>query len=434
MDDKFSGFLIAAAQSGSGKTTVTLGLLRALRNAGLKVQSFKCGPDYIDTGFHEIAAGEKSINLDTWMMEEQGVLSAWSRHCQNCDVAIVEGVMGLFDGRKPGKLEGSSADVSRLLSLPVLLVVDAKGMSGSIAPLVAGYTNFNTEVTIAGVIANNVGSANHAALLKESLTLAGLPPLVGHLLRDDSFAFPSRHLGLIPFLESSGDEQRIENVADAVECTINLELLLECTQMERPKAQNIKPRAVKGKRVAVAYDEAFHFYYEENLAKLRASGCEVVRFSPLRDTTLPEADWVYLGGGFPEIYAEQLAENVAMREAIKEYAESGGTIFAECGGYLYLGNEVLVEGNSYPMCGVINAVATLHEKRQALGYRTMDLLDNLPFAVKGEILRGHEFHYTSMELQRSYDPLFRVTNSRGAVSEAGISYKNVRASYLHLSL
>lgn len=435
MAHKGSAFLIAAAQSGSGKTTLSLGLMRAFAKRGLAVQPFKCGPDYIDPGFHALAAGRNSINLDSWMMEEEGVQEVWNRYSSVSDISIIEGVMGLFDGRKPGTLEGSSADIARLCRVPIILIVDAKGMSGSIAPLVAGYANFHPEVKVAGVIANRVGSASHAKLLSEALELASLPPLLGYLPRDDRFAFPERHLGLVPQIEALTDTTTLDLLAEEVERSVDLDQLLALTTNNSTTISHAPQKShlgiKEGTTIAIAYDEAFHFYYKENLTKLEQAGAKIIYFSPLTDTALPQADMLYIGGGFPEIFAEQLEANKSMRDAIKTYAKAGGIIFAECGGYVYLCNSVSVDGKSYKMCGLIDGDAILHEKRQALGYRTISPLTQLPFLRENPTLKGHEYHYTSISLHREYNPLFKASDSRGNSTDVGVWDGNIFASYLH---
>lgn len=437
MARRFSRFLIAAAQSGSGKTTVTLGLLRALHKRGVSVQPFKCGPDYIDPGFHRSAAERDSINLDSWMMGEEGVQEVWNRYTSDCDVALIEGVMGLFDGIAPRTLEGSSADISRLCSTPVILVVDAKGMSGSIAPLVAGYASFHPEVHIAGVIANKVGSQSHANLLREALELASLPPLLGYLPRDERFVFPERHLGLVPQIEALTDASTLDLLAKKVEKCVKLDTLLECTSLFSPRENFLSKQgntllSQEGKRIAVAYDEAFHFYYRENLTKLERAGAELVYFSPLKDKILPEADMLYIGGGFPEVFAEALASNSVMLNAIRSYVGNGGAIFAECGGYVYLCNSVTVKGETYTLCGVINGEALLHKKRQALGYRIITPLVDIPFLCDRSTLRGHEYHYTSISLNQKYTPLYRISDRHGDSKDVGVQCGNICAAYPHL--
>ncbi len=434
--DFFAGFCLAATHSGSGKTTITLALLRALKRRGRKVQPFKCGPDYIDPGFHQQAAGCESINLDTWMMTEGGVRESFVRACSGREIAVVEGVMGLFDGFSATELTGSTADCARLLRLPVILIVDAKGMAGSIAPLVKGFTEFNREVEISAVIANNVGSKGHTKILAEALAAAGLPPLLGGLPQNPDFKLKERHLGLTPFLENAKASVWFDTLAAAVEEFIAIDKLLEIVHSERPQPpQNPQPAPPKTKiRLALARDSAFHFYYPDNLFLLRQAGFEIVEFSPLSDRVLPEGcRLLLLGGGFPEMFAAELAENRSMRQAIKDFADNDGMIYAECGGFMYLGESLTdSEGRSFPMCSVIPGKSRMTPKLRSLGYRDVTTLDETPFGPAGTGMRGHEFHWSEMELGQPCPPLYRQLSRRGVEKLCGVRFNNVLASYIHL--
>lgn len=438
--DQLSAMCIAAAQSGSGKTTLTLALLRALKRRGLKVQPFKCGPDYIDPTFHKQAAGVNSINLDTWMMKEEGVKESWAFHTKRSEVGVVEGVMGLFDGRVPGELVGSTADCARLLELPVILVVDAKGMAGSIAALVAGYTNFHPAVRIVGIIANKVGSSRHADILRTALKKANLPPLLGALLKSDDWVLPERHLGLVPFLENKKSDLWFNKLADVAEEQIDIDKLLNACHFQRNKAataevKNLSPDVKRnGKVVAVAMDKAFHFYYQDNFRFLKEHGYQLVEFSPINDTALPKnIDILYLGGGYPEVFAKELSGNQSMRSSIAAYAEKGGTIYAECGGYMYLSKDLITTtGESYPMCGVIDSTSNMEKRLRSLGYREVTSYMNLPWEPKERKLRGHEFHYSDMIFHTLYPPLFRMEDGKGNIRDVGVYYRNIYASYVHL--
>jgi cobyrinic acid a,c-diamide synthase len=434
--ERFSAFCIAATNSGSGKTTITLALLRALKRRGLKVQPFKCGPDYIDPGFHQQAAGRESINLDTWMMSEKGVKESFSRSCLDRKIAVVEGVMGLFDGFSASSLVGSSADCARLLNLPVILVVNAKGMAGSIAPLVKGFCEFNDEVKIAAVIANNVGSESHTKILRDALEYADLPPLLGGLPKNPEWQLQERHLGLTPFLENEKSSAWFENLADAVEKFINVDKLLELTEIMQPELPQSSSQPVSDKKVrlALARDSAFHFYYPDNLYLLRQAGFEIVEFSPLTDKKLPEGcRMVMLGGGFPEMFAAELTANHEMRQAIKGFADNDGFIYAECGGFMYLGESLSNSaGETFPMCGVIPGDSKMTPKLRSLGYREVTTLTETPFGPADTTMRGHEFHWSEMELRQSCQPLYRQQSRRGGKKLCGAHINNVFASYIHI--
>ena len=435
----FHAFCLAAPHSGGGKTTIALMLMRAFRNRGMRVQGFKCGPDYIDPSFHRQATGNPSFNLDTWMMGHEGVRAVWQKHAAQADIAICEGVMGLFDSRQPGDMAGSTADCALALDIPVILVVPAKGMAGSIAPLVAGFRDFHPRVHIAGVIANGVGSIKHACLLAEALKLEGLPPLVGALTNQEQWKLPERQLGLVP----AEEYDQLESWFDALDGEWNtkwfeFDTILELTRTNSPeqlaKGGATPPLGSKG-RIGIARDEAFCFYYDENLDHLTRQGWELVPFSPLNDTSLPDnLDMLYLGGGYPEIFAKELSSNGSMRESIRTFAATGKSIFAECGGYMYLGTTLITaRGDAYPMCGLINGTCNMGTKLRSLGYREVELVPgSLPWLPGATSLRGHEFHWSDMELHESYPPLYSYRDLRGNECRDGVVHNNICAGYIHL--
>ena len=329
MENNFSTFCIAGTSSGDGKTTVTLALLRALYNRGLNTQPFKCGPDYIDPTFHNKACKKHSRNLDCWMMGAEAVKKSFARGSANMDCSVIEGVMGLFDSSKPGSLSGSTAETAIELNVPVILTINARGMAGSIAAMVKGYTEFCKDINVIGVIANRVGSENHASLLREALEAANLPPLLGYLPRNEDFVLPERHLGLVPFIENEKSGEWFDMLAFEAEKCFDIDKILELTQKPRPVAASIENSECKV-RLAIAQDQAFHFYYEDNLDILRNCGFELVAFSPILDTELPgNIGGIYFGGGFPEVFASELSANESMRRQISDFAEAGGSIYAE---------------------------------------------------------------------------------------------------------
>jgi cobyrinic acid a,c-diamide synthase len=435
----FYRFVIAGAHSGVGKTTVTLGLLAALRARGLRVQPFKCGPDYLDAGHHTRAAGTTSRNLDTWMMGEPGVARSFAHAVQNADAAVVEGVMGLFDGAAADRLEGSTAHVAKLLDLPVVLVVNARSMARSLAALVKGYTEFEPGVRIAGVVANQVGSDTHAALLRRALEASGLPPLLGCLPRTDAVAIPERHLGLQADTETGLDADWNRRVGEWLERHVEVPRLLALTVGERPPPPAEPPPARPVARLGVARDEAFHFYYEDNLDLLRAAGAELAPFSPLHDAVLPPAlDGLLLGGGFPEVFAERLAANRSMLESIRAFAAAGGRIVAECGGLMYLCRTLAdATGRRHDMCGVLPAETRMEDRCQRLGYVEAVTLAEGPYGPAGTRLRGHEFHWSSMAVLPGSDaePAFDTRRLRdGGPGCSGLRMNHVWGSYVHAHL
>ncbi|MDL2251848.1 cobyrinate a,c-diamide synthase [Odoribacter sp. OttesenSCG-928-J03] len=415
-----SHFLIAAPSSNSGKTTITLGLLRALKNRGVKIQPFKCGPDYIDTKYHELASGHPSINLDSFFLSQEELIDLYHTYANHAVVAIVEGVMGLFDGYE--KMQGSSAQMAEILNLPVILVVNAKSMAYSVAPLLYGFKNFYPNIRITGVIFNFVGSESHYQFLKEACEEAGLESL-GYLPKDASVQIPSRHLGLNIDREYQFDEFA-EQVAELIEKYIDIDRLLELTGGVTTIPNHHNRCVYEGDfKIAVAKDEAFNFVYYENIEHLKSLG-HVVFFSPLNDSRLPEADFLYFPGGYPELYLEQLSHNTPMLNDIRIFAEDGGKILAECGGMMYLSSSISDEyGHHYPMVGVLKQTATMEHMKLKLGYRK--------FECNGLEIRGHEFHYST--LNTSLETEIQQYNAKNMpVDTKLIRYKNVIAGYTHI--
>ncbi len=435
MKNRFSAFCVAGTNSGCGKTTVSLSVMSALSRRGLRVAPFKCGPDYIDPSYHAAATGSVSVNLDSWMMRRGGVVESFGRNAAGADVAVLEGVMGLFDGAGAASPEGSTAECARMLGIPVVLVVDASGMAGSIAALVRGYSKFDAGTRICGVIANKVGGESHARILSESLRTWNLPPLLGAIPADGSFAIPERHLGLLPWAENRKKKEFFDALAGIAEECIDIDRVLRFSQIARPLCK-LMPYPEPRRIVAVARDDAFTFYYADNIHRMRMAGFDFVEFSPIRDRRVPAgADVLYVGGGFPEIFAKELAANREMRRSMKAFAESGRPVYAECGGLMYLG-ESLEDSRKrkFPMCGVIPGKTRMTGGRRALGYREVEALHDMPFCRKGAVFRGHEFHWSEFIPSRKLEPLFRCKDSRGRGWLDGIRINNVSASYMHLHM
>ncbi|MBO7049775.1 MAG: cobyrinate a,c-diamide synthase [Bacteroidaceae bacterium] len=419
--------LIGAATSGSGKTTFTMGLLRVLTRRGLNVQPFKCGPDYIDTQFHTIASGRQSVNLDTWMASPEHVREVFARYSAGADVAVIEGVMGLFDGYD--RMCGSSAEIAALLDVPVLLVVNARSTAYSVAALLHGMKTFRPDVRIAGVVFNQVASESHYKFLKDAAADAGVECL-GWIPRAEGIEVPSRHLGL-----TIGMENEISSLADRVADLIEghkgdgsfCALLKENNCKSEDNLKGTK-RTVPNVPfvVAVAKDRAFNFVYRENIDRLAEMG-DVKFFSPLAGDELPEADLVYLPGGYPELFAPELAMNRMLASQLVQYAERGGRILAECGGMMYLGKSLTdQDGKVWPMAGVLPIECTMQGARLHLGYRSME--------INGKVFKGHEFHYSKIE-QKGSDPNCTICLQRNAKGEKVdtelFRYKNVIAGYTH---
>ncbi len=414
--------LIGALHSGSGKTTFTMGILRALQRQGLQVQPFKCGPDYIDTRFHALAAGRESVNLDTWLASERHVRDLYARYGADADACVVEGVMGLFDGYD--RMAGSSAAIARLLDIPVVLVVGARSMAYTVAAQLHGMKTFLPGLRLAGVVFNQVSSENHFRFLAQACEDAGLR-CFGWLPKVPDLEIPSRHLGLT--LAAGQEMERwIDRAADLVTRCLDLPALLEAVCVAAAEAPAEASAAPGTLRIAVARDAAFNFTYRENLSRLSQLG-QVRYFSPLAGDPLPEADLVYLPGGYPELFAAELSSRRETMQQLRDYAESGGRILAECGGMIYLSKAIEgVEGGPYPLCGVLPFSATMDGARLHLGYRR--LVD-----AAGREWRGHEFHYSAVTAPDALPSVAQQYDARGgAVATPLYRYKNVIAGYTHL--
>ena len=419
-------FLIAAPSSGSGKTTLPLGLLRVLARRGLVVQPFKCGPDYLDTHHHTQAAGRPSLNLDLFMASAAHAQATYADHLTRADVAVVEGVMGLFDGAD--RMQGSAAAVAELLGIPVILVVNAKAMAYSVAPLLFGFKNFYPGIQLVGAIFNFVNTASHYHFLREACEDVGVAAL-GYLPNNPAFAIPSRHLGLSIDTDIQY-EAIVEALADTLPATVDVDQLLDVTSTAAPVSVSgpVLPAAVKqkGRRIAVARDAAFTFTYHQNLLALSSFG-EVTYFSPLMDSQLPAGtDFLYLPGGYPELFAETLSANESMRASVAAYCAAGGVTYAECGGLMYLGHAIVTaEGESFAMAGVLPGTTSMASAKLTLGYR----------ALKWNSLqiKGHEFHYSQLEDHGLAAAPVEITNAKGVAVPAQVyRHGNVWASYVHL--
>ncbi len=421
--------IIAAPASGSGKTTVTLGLMAALQRRGLQVAPFKVGPDYIDPGLHAIACGRLSRNLDGWMCGETGVRSAYARGCQGANVAIVEGVMGLFDGASGDSNVGSTAEVASWLEGRIVLVVDARSQARSAAALVAGFVQFDPSLQFAGIIFNRVGSDRHEELLRQACSsVNGLPPVLGCVRRDEEITLPERHLGLLTAEEGLLNSDLLNRLADVVENCVDIDDLI--TGVGQPSASLPDKKIAADIRIGIARDKAFCFYYSDNLEQLAAAGAELVEFSPLADEQLPEGlDGLYFGGGYPEVYAEQLAANSSMLMAIRKFSEEGRPVYAECGGLIYLAEAI----ENHVVAGLFPTTARMLPRRKSLGYREVVLTEESLLGPAGMVLRGHEFHYSEMEIPESVHRVYRVSARNGQEQFAeGYVLGKVLGSYIHL--
>ena len=423
------GIVVAGTGSHTGKTSLVCGILMALRRRGMLVRAAKCGPDYLDPMWLSRASGRPCPNLDPWMAGFDGVRQL----AQGDETLVVEAAMGLYDGICPDSDEGSAAEVARLLGLPVLLVIDASGSARTAAAVVQGMRDFGA-MEIAGVVANRVGSARHAALIGEALTSRGLPPLLGYLPKDAFPSLPERHLGLVP---PEGDGTMVlAAMGEAVAATVDLDALLaRCAPLPGLPAA-LPPAAIgSGLRLGLSWDEAFCFAYDPVVAALEARGVEIVRFSPLSDKLLPEGlDGLWICGGYPELFAQKLSENRSLRASVADFCGSGAPVLAECGGMLFLAREIVdSEGKAFPMCGVVPAACRMGRRLRSLGYRTATAMEELFVAGKGERLRGHEFHYGELqgEWQGAWRPAFSLEGPRQEAAPEGWWNGSVLATWLH---
>ncbi len=418
-------FLIAAPSSGAGKTTATIGLQRALHNRALKVQAFKVGPDYIDPKFHELATNRESINLDSFFCSNDEIRQLFNFYSSSAEASVIEGVMGLFDGYK-GR-EGSSAELAKMLKLPVVLLVNGASVAYSIAALLYGFKNFDPDVNIAGVIFNRVSSKSHYKIMQDAAKSVGLTAL-GHIPSNSDISVPSRHLGL-NIDTKYRFTQYADMLAEHIEKYVDIDLLLEKTKTsDSPLSTFHSPLPISDSNttIAVARDEAFNFIYAETIRLFKTFG-KVVFFSPIKDKNVPKADYIYLPGGYPEFYLEELSKNKSILKSIRDCAEGGSKILAECGGMLYLCKNMIDEkGKSYPLAGFFNMESSMQDMKLRLGYRQ--------FSYNNTCYKGHEFYYSKL-LENSYTSICKQYGAKGqAVDTKLFRKKNVVASYTHLYL
>jgi cobyrinic acid a,c-diamide synthase len=434
-------FIVAGGSSGAGKTTITLGLMAVLKRRGLIVQPFKAGPDYIDPSHHGTLCGRPSYNLDTWMMGVEGVRKSFEKVMCGADVGIIEGVMGLFDGKDGKKEEGSTAHLAKVLNLRIILVIDAWGMARSAAALVYGFEKFDSDVKIGGVIFNRVGSERHFIMLREAVESSCNSKVLGYLPRDKEIGIPERHLGLVMSSEVNrgGDSAQIDRIAELTEKFVDIEAILEMSlnsitpnnQMGRAK----KRQGTISPRIAIAYDNAFCFYYQENLDILKEFGAEITFFSPMRDRKLPaQTAGIYFGGGYPELHAPSLMANKVLRGEIRHCADMGMPIYAECGGLMYLGKDLItLKGKTFEMVGIFPWTSRMLSNIKSLGYREVTVKKGCPFLKRGRKIRGHEFHYSESTAPEQIECTYLISDGKkDREIEEGYLYRNTLASYVHL--
>ena len=428
--------MIAAARSGSGKTTIALGLLRALKRRGHAVVGLKSGPDYIDPAFHAAAAGAEGVNLDSWAMPPLLLGALAGRASMGRAVALCEASMGLFDGvPAPRGRSGSSADVAAALGMPVLIVLDVSGQAQSAAAIVKGCATYDERLTVGGVVVNRVGSERHRRLAVEAIEALGVP-VVGALPRSDKLVLPERHLGLVQAGETDGLDARLDAIADIVEAHVDCERVISLAAeldaaVDAPAAAALRP---PGQRIALARDEAFSFIYPHLLQGWRAAGAEIAPFSPLADEPPPaDCDMCWLPGGYPELHAGRLAAADCFRDGLRNFAETRA-VHGECGGFIALGASLIdAQGASHRMAGLLGVETSFARRRMTLGYREARLAATCAIGAAGTTLRGHEFHYATVASEGRDDPFAFVTDAYGAAaSPQGSRRGRVTGSFFHV--
>ncbi len=428
--------LISGAMSGSGKTTVSSILMSAFEN----VAPFKVGPDYIDPGYHELFTGNKSYNLDAFMFDENTLRHIFETGAKGSNIAIVEGVMGLYDGIGHDKDNFSTAHVSRILDIPVILVVNAKGISTSIAAEVLGFKLFDKNVKIKGIILNNVSSEKLYLNLKEAVERFTGIECVGYLPKNEKLSVESRHLGLKQAFELKGSKELDEKkqlFKEIAQNCLNLERIYEIAEEFQVKGdmdcfepiKGLKGK-YKGKRVGIAKDRAFSFYYESNLSLMKFSGLEIVEFSPIKDEKIPEnLDMIYLGGGYPELYWKELSENVSMKKSIRQAYENGVKIYGECGGFIYLTNKLnLLDGNSGNFCGIIDVEISMKNRLNIGRFGYINIKTE-----NGICTKGHEFHYSEISVDNEKEKFYKIEKNDGRNWTCGYRKSSLLAGYPHIS-
>ena len=431
--------VIAGVRSGVGKTTIATGIMGALTKRGKRVQPFKAGPDYIDPSYHKLAAGIPSRNLDSWLLPHKIVSELFYKASQTADISIVEGVMGIFDGHSNLDEFGSTAQLAKLLHAPVVLIADASKVARSVAAEILGYQLFDPELNIAGVILNGIGSPRHLEFCKPQIEKSTGIPVIGYMPRRQDLVQPERHLGLIPTTEGTVVQQWYDSLISQTEETIDLEAICDIasTAQLNPVEPYIYPASPQPKTavIAVAKDEAFSFYYQDSLDLVESWGAEIVEFSPLRDSKVPErCGGIYIGGGFPELFAQELSENKSMLRSMTEQINLGIPIYAECGGLMYLGHSLSdMTGQTHPMVQALPLSSSMKDQTLHLGYRELEALCDSPIMKKGQVIKGHEFHWSVLENNPElHNALYTVVDQDNRFE--GFRNENVWASYVHVHL
>jgi len=435
---RLGSLLISSPQGHSGKTVVTVGLCRLLTQQGLSIQPFKKGPDYIDPSWLTIAAGRSCRNLDLFLISKDRLIQAFEKACEETDVAIVEGAMGLYDGLDNYK---TTAEIARLLNIPILLVVNTTRMTSSIAAMVTGYQHFDSDVHIAGIILNYVSGRRHEEKLRAAIDQYCKIPVVGSIPRDIDLKIPERHLGLIPSSETDEAESVVELIGRKLEPYLDLDRILAIAREFSPphpallppgEREGVRGRESKTVRIGIMRDRAFNFYYPENLEALNHAGAELIFINSLKDR-LPPVDGLYIGGGFPEFFLEDLEKNRGLRKDIAKAIEANLPVYAECAGLMYLCRKIHWQGRSYEMVGVIPAEVQVSEKPEGHGYVIAEVIEENPLFPIGLTIPGHEFHHSKLSIKNGVKFAYQIRRGHGIDGKRdGVLYKNLFAAYTHL--
>lgn len=432
--------IIAGTHSGIGKTTLTLGIIAALKKRGLNVQPFKTGPDYIDPSYHFKVSGKACGNLDSWLLSKNTVLELFERRARNADISVIEGVMGLYDGAKDSE-KGSTCHLAKILNSPVILILDAHSLSRSAAAIALGYKEFDKKINIRGIILNHIASADHYSYVKTSIEKRTKIPVLGYLPRDHSLKLPERHLGLIPLQEERLHQSFYQRVSKLVEQTIDLAKLLKIARNAKPLPDSEKQVFKKERSsrnhvtIAVAKDEAFNFYYQDNLDLLKHLGAKISSFSPLRDKKLPPiTQGLYIGGGFPELFAAGLSKNKKLKELICQKAKEGLPIYAECGGLMYLVKTLIdFKKRRFPMVGIFEGTVKMGNRLHRLGYVNIEVIKDNILSHRGDKNKAHVFHWSRLEdIPKNTSFAYKIIKSGKMIAYDGLTKKNVLAGYAHL--
>jgi cobyrinic acid a,c-diamide synthase len=434
-DRTFGCLLISSPQGHSGKTIVTVGLCNLLTQRGLLIQPFKKGPDYIDPSWLTIAAGRSCRNLDLFLAPKEKLIQTFEQACEKADLAMVEGAMGLYDGLDD---QGTTAEIARLLNIPVVLLVNTNRMTSSIAAMVMGYQHFQPETNIAGVLLNYVSGIRHESKLRNAVEKYCKIPVVGSIPREANLHIPERHLGLIPSRESDEADQSVKRLGEKLKSYLDVEQILSISKRFKMPSSSPVPVKDKGRqegprvKIGVIFDQVFNFYYPENLEGLRQWGADLVFINSLQDR-LPQVDGLYIGGGFPEFFLEKLEKNKELRQELWKAIEQGLPVYAECAGLMYLSQKIHWQGRSYEMVGAIPAEVQVSEKPEGHGYVMAEVIDENPLFPTGLNIRGHEFHHSKVSIKKGVKFAYQIRRGHGIDGQRdGVLYKNIFAAYTHL--